>query len=103
MSTDIKKTKPPKFFGSKSREDAEAWFSEMEHYYEIRNFLEISKVFWLIYHFTREGATWWGNTKVEKNIKTTKISWEIFVTILTNCWLSKTFYDKKLLDLQNMK
>jgi len=56
-----------------------------------------------MYHFTGEVATWWGNTKVELNIKTTKITWEKFVTIFRNYWLPQTFYYQKLLDFQNLK
>ena len=75
----------------------------MEQYFEIRNFLETSKVVWGICHFTREATTWWGNTKVELNIKTTKITREKFVTIFRYRWLPQTFYDQKLLDVQNLK
>ena len=84
LSADIKKIKPPKFAGSESYEEAEAWLTEMEQYFEIRNYSEISKAVWGIYHFTGEAVTWWGNTKVEQNIKTTEITWEKFVTIFRN-------------------
>lgn len=57
LSVDIKKIKPPKFFSSKSTEEAEAWLTKMEQYFEIRNFSEISKEIWGIYHFTKEAAT----------------------------------------------
>lgn len=82
LLADIKKIKPPKFFGSESGEEEEAWLTEMEQYFEIRNFSETSKAVWGIYHFTGEAATWWGNTKVEKNIKTTEITKEKFVSIV---------------------
>ena len=103
LSIDIKKIKPPKFSGSESGEEAEAWLTEMELYYEIKNFFETSKVVQGIYHFTGEATILWGNTKVEQNIKTTEITWEKFVTIFRNRWLPQTFYDQKLLDFQNLK
>ena len=81
IAADIKKIKLPKFSGSESGEEAEAWLTKMEQYFEIRNFSKTSKVVWGIYHFTEEATTWWGNTKVEKNIKTTEITWEKFVSI----------------------
>ena len=65
----------------------------MEQYFEIRNFSETSKAVWGIYHFTGEVATWWGNTKIEQNIKTTELTWEKFVGIFWNRWLPQTFYD----------
>ena len=43
LAADIKKIKPPKFSGSESGEEAEAWLIEMEQYFEIRNFSETSK------------------------------------------------------------
>lgn len=59
LSVDIKKIKPTKFVGSESGEDAEAWLTEMEQYFEIRNFSKTSKAVWGIYHFIGEAATWW--------------------------------------------
>ena len=73
LSADIKKMKPPKFSSSESMEEEEAWLTEMEQYFEIRNFSKTSKVVWGIYHFTGEAATWWGNTKVEQNIKPVRL------------------------------
>ena len=43
LSAAIKKSKPPKFSGTDSGEEAEAWLTEMEQYFEIRNFSETSK------------------------------------------------------------
>ena len=103
LAADIKKIKPPKFFNSKFGEEAEAWLTKMKQYFEIRNFSETSKAIWSIYHLTREAATWWGNTKIEQNIKTTELTWEKFVRIFRNRWLPQTFYDQKLLEFQNLK
>jgi hypothetical protein len=69
LSADIKKIKPPKFSGTDFGEEAEAWLTKMEQYFEIRNFSETSKAVWGIYQFTGEAAIWWGNTKVELNIR----------------------------------
>ena len=74
LSANIKKIKPPQFVSFESGENAEAWLTEMEQYFEIRDFSETSKVVWGIYHFIGEATTWWGNTKVEQNIKTTEIT-----------------------------
>ena len=103
LSADTKKIKPPKFSGSESGEKAEAWLTEMEQYFKIRNFSETSKAVWGIYHFTGKATTWWGNTKVEQNFRTTDITWEKFVGIFRKRWLPQTFYDQKLLDFQNLK
>lgn len=103
LSADIKKIKPTKFSGTDSGEEAEAWLTEMEQYFEIRNFSETSKAVWGIYQFTGEAATWWGNTKVELNIKSTDITWEKFVNIFRTRWLPQTFYDQKLMEFQNLK
>lgn len=75
----------------------------MEQYFEIRNFSETSKVVWGIYHFTEEAATWWGNIKVEQDIRNIDITWEKFISIFRRCWLPQTFYDQKLLHSQNLK
>ena len=57
LSADIKKIKPPKFSSSESEEEAESWLTEMEQYFEIKNFSETSKAVWGIYHFTGKVAT----------------------------------------------
>ena len=57
LAADIKKIKPPKFSDFESGEEAEAWLTKMEQYFEIRNFSKTSKAIWGIYHFTKEAAT----------------------------------------------
>ena len=103
LSTNIKKIKPPKFSGTDSGEEAKAWLTEMEQYFEIRNFSETSKAVWSIYQFTAEAATWSGNTKVELNIRSIDITWEKFVDIFKTRWLPQTFYDQKFMESQNLK
>lgn len=75
----------------------------MEQFFEIRGFSETSKAIWGIYHLLGEAATWWGNTKIELNIKTIDVTWDKFVSIFKNGWLQQTFYDQKLLNFQNLK
>ena len=103
LSADIKKIKPSIFSGTDSREEAEAWLTEMEQYFEIQNFFETSKAVWGIYQFIGEATTWWENTKVEQNIRSTDITWEKFVDIFRTRWLPQTFYDQKLMEFQNLK
>ena len=74
LVADIKKIKPPKFLVSKSGEEAKAWLTEMEQYFEIRNFSETSKVVRSIYNLIEEVGTWCENTKIEQNIKTTELT-----------------------------
>ena len=93
LLADIKKIKPPMFSGTDFGEEAKAWLIEMEQYFEIQNFSETSKVVWGIYQFIGEAQTWWGNTKVELNIRSTNIIWEKFVNIFRTQWLPQTFYD----------
>ncbi len=103
LSADIKKIQPPKFSGIDSGEEAETWLTEMEQYFEIRNFSETSKAVWGIYQFTGEATTWWRNTMVKLNIRSTDTTWEKFVNIFRTRWLPQTFYDQKLMEFQNLK
>lgn len=45
LSRDMRKI-TPKFEGSTSGEESEAWLIQMEKYFEIRNYLEVTKFVW---------------------------------------------------------
>lgn len=53
----MKNVTPPKFDGTMSGDVVEAWLIEMEKYFEIKNYFEVTKAVWGTYKLAGEAST----------------------------------------------
>ena len=66
-SKDIQKIAPPKFDGKHVGDAAEDWLTEMEKYFELKDYPASMKAIWGAYQLTGEAASWWTNIKEQFN------------------------------------
>lgn len=102
LGKDPKRIAPPKFDGKTIGDGVEAWFIEMEKYFELRNLSNDTKVMWLAYQLIGEATTWWDSKNVEKKLLLGETTWELFLQLLRIKWLPQLFFDKKMTEFQNL-
>jgi hypothetical protein len=59
-------------------EEAEAWLSGMQKYFQIYNYSSDLKAQMVIYNMTEKKDIWWQDIKRVKSIKERKITWKTF-------------------------
>ncbi|XP_057824996.2 uncharacterized protein LOC131036985 [Cryptomeria japonica] len=102
LAKDLKRIAPPKFDGKTIGDGVEAWVIEMEKYFGLHNMSNETKVVWVAYQLSGEAATWWENEKSERKLQPREITWDLFLQSFKKRWLPQLFFDKKMIEFQNL-
>jgi hypothetical protein len=101
---EFKKIKPPIFNGEiETGEEAEAWLSGMQKYFQIYNYSSELKARMAIYNLTEKEDIWWQDIKRVKNIKECKITWKTFKRYFKKQYLSEQYYEGKAKEFYELK
>jgi hypothetical protein len=99
---EFKKIKPPIFNGEiETGEEAEAWLSGMQKYFQIYNYSSELKERMAIYNLTEKEDIWWQDIKRVKNIKERKITWKTFKRYFKKQYLSNNIMKVRLKNFMN--
>ena len=61
LSKDLKKVRPPYFYGRAFGEDTKACITSMEKYFLVWNYTGKSRAVWATFQLMGEAGTWWEN------------------------------------------
>jgi hypothetical protein len=100
----MNKIKPPTFDGeNKKDEDAKTWLLGMRKYFQLHNYSSHVKVRIVIFQLKVKASMWWDQLVQVQHIKEKSVTWREFKKYFENKYLTKRYYDKKMIEFFELK
>jgi len=93
--------KPP-HFDREQEEAAEAWFINMNKYFQLYEYDHNLKVRLAIFQLQGKDTLWWEEVKMVKGVSEQTITWEKIQRYFKERYLTKHFYDEKAREFHDL-
>jgi hypothetical protein len=97
LQGELRKIKPPNFDSEHRKgEEVEAWFFEMNKYFQLHDYASRVETRSATYHLQGKTTMWWDQLKQSKHHDDKKVSWRKFKGYFQDKYLLEHYYKRNM-------